>query len=275
VSEQLTVNGVDLASYAYMTSDISSLLRVPDRRGDNVAVPGRHGVIRTLGKRFDANEIVLPMWLVGAQADGSIPDGSTEQLEFFKRRDELLRLFYADVVELEFTRDGNTVTTRVEVADVLDFTRRHAEPLAQVNVALTLLDAFWRDVDPVQQTITGATGTVASLTAFAGATAPMSDLQITFTGPVNNPKLIHGNRTLQYNGVISTGRELLLDVANWDVDDGAGMGWTPNVLQVYGSEPGVWLELDPTLSPFQVRFEHAGGGSASVEIAGYRAFLSP
>jgi hypothetical protein len=259
-----------------MTSDISQLLTVPTRRGENAVVPGRHGVIRTRNKKFEPGEIVLPMAIIGCRADGIVPFGSDDVTEFFKRRDELLRIFYADEVALRFTRPDGRVTEAIcEVSDVIDFTRIGAEPLARINVALRIIGAFWRDVEPVSQTITGVTGTTVTLTEFANATAPMSDLTITFTGPVNNPRLQHGSAWLQYNGVIATGRELVLGSEHWTASPGFGLEWQPDLRQVF-REPGPrWLELDPTETPFQIRFDHTGGGVATCEIAGRRAYLSP
>jgi hypothetical protein len=277
MNEALTVNGVDIGSYAYMTTDVSGLFTVPARRGEDDVVAGRHGVVTRPHRKFDAAEIVLPMWVVGALADGSIPVDSNEQDEFYKRRDELLNLFYADNTVLAFTRpDGTTRSTRVEVAEVLDFTRRYAEPLAQVSIALKLPDVFWRDTAEVSQTITGATGTVEALTVFAGSTAPIADTRITFFGPVSNPRISIGERWLQYNGIITAGRELILEAGSWSASSGAGELWAPNVRQVY-REPGpAWLELPPSQSPLQVTFTHTGGDvGASVEFAGRKAYLSP
>jgi hypothetical protein len=215
VPEQLLVNGVDLGSYAFMTSDISGLLSVPARRGDDVVVPGRHGRIRRPRKRFDAGEIVLPMWIVGCRPNGTIPSGGMAR-EFFSRRDQLLRLFHGDDVALQFTRPNSEVlTTTAEVVDVMDFTRRWAEPIAQVSVALRLADAFWTETTDVSQTITGATGTTADLIAFAGSTAPIADARVTFYGPASNPQVAIGDRWVRYNGVIGAGRQLVLECGHW------------------------------------------------------------
>lgn len=276
VPEELLVNGMSLGSHCYMTTDVSSLLGVPAKRGDDAVVPGRHGRIRTPGKRFDAGEIVLPMWVVGCRPDGTIPSTGRMEREFFRRRDNLLRLFYADDVVLTFTRaDGVTLSTRVEVVDVMDFTRRWAAPLAQVSVALRLVDAFWvEDIDQ-SQTITSATTSVPhQLTVFTGSTAPITDAIITFTGPVSNPRLAVGERSVRYNGVIPTGRELVLECEHWRAHSGSGAAWSPDVRQVY-REPGpVWLEFPPSLTPLTAVFTHTGGGAASVEIAGRRRFLT-
>ena len=274
VAEQLLINGVDLGSYCYMTSDVSGLLSVPARRGEDEVVPGRHGRIRTPGKKFDAGEIVLPMWIVGARPDGSPPAGGEER-EFFRRRDDLLRLFYGDDPELSWRRpDGTTLTTRVEVVDVMDFTRRWAQPLAQVSVALKLVDAFWREDVDVAQTITGVTGTTTDLTLFQGATAPIADAVLRFIGPVNNPRLAIGDRWVQFNGTIAADRELVLECGHWRASTGVGDPWSPQITQIY-REPGpCWLEFPPSPGPLTAVFTHTGGGNASVEIAGQRKFLT-
>lgn len=275
MNESLTINGVALDSLAYMVPDVSGLLTVPAMRGDNVVVPGRHGRIKTPRKRFDEAEIVLPMWVAGSLPDGSIPVGSSAARQFFARRDELLRLFYADPVTLAFTRpDGHVVNATCEVTEVLDFTRVAAEPLAKVSVALTIFGAFWQDSVAVSQAITGPTGTAQPLTAFAGATAPMSDLLITVAGPCSNPMFTHGDRWVKYNGVVSAGQQLVLNTETWQVSPGTGTVWAPDLRQVeFGAGPN-WLEIDPTVSPFQVTFVHTGGGSASAVISGRRKYLS-
>jgi hypothetical protein len=276
MTEALTINGVSLDTYAFMASDISGLMRVPERRGDNVVVPNRHGRIKSAGKRFDANEVVIPLWIVGAEPDGSIPGGSDEAREFFQRRDELLQLLYAEPMTLAFTRpNGHTVQAHGEVVDVLDFTRRFNEPIAQVSVAIEILDAFWEDADSVSQDVSGTTGTETTLTAFEGATAPMSDVVITVFGPANNPQFTHGERWVKYNGVVDSGRQLQIDTGSWIVGPGTGTIWAPDVRNVDQGQPGPWLELDPATVPYSVTFVHTTGSSVSATIAGRRRYLSP
>lgn len=276
MNEAFTLNGVSLDTLAFMLSDISQAMRAPARRGENVVVPNRDGRIRTLGKRFDANELVLPLWICGALPDGSIPMGSNEHEEFFKRRDELLRLLYADPLILAYTRpDGHTVQAEAEVVDVLDFTRRYDDPVAQVNVALEILDAFWEDADSVSQDVSGPTDTETELTAFEGSTAPITDLLITFIGPVNNPVLTHGSRWVKYNGVVDVGRELRIDTGTWQLGPASGALWTPDIRNVEQGVPGPWFEIDPATVPYSVTFTHTTGGSATATISGRRKYLAP
>lgn len=276
MSESLTLNGVAVDTYAFMAPDLTGLMTGPSRRGENITVPGRHGAVVTPRKRFESNDLVLPLWINGCLPDGSIPSGSTEQIELFKRRDELLRLLYADPLRVAFTRpDGNEVAAVCEVSDVLDFTRQRMEPMAQVSVALNVPGAFWSDAATQTQTVTGTTGAVQALSAFAAATAPMQDLTITFVGPISNPTLTHGNRYVTYNGAISAGRQLVISTSNWTVSPGTGAAWTPDIRQISFGPGPEWFALDPTLAPFQVALTHTGGGSATCSISGRRCYLAP
>lgn len=273
MAEAFTINGVSLDTYAYMLTDISGTQTTAPRRGSNVTVPGRHGAIKT-PKRFDPAEIVLPMWVNGALPDGSVPPGSTAKDEFFKRRDELLLLLHANPLLLEYTRpDGTSRSAYAELTEVLDFARIGAGPEAKVSVALSLFEGFWFDTLAVSQIITGTTGTTQALTAFEGATAPMTDLTLTF-GPCNNPQINIGDAFVKYNGVISAGRQLVINAGNWTVNYGTGSAWSPDLRQVeFGPGPR-WFELDPTVAPFEAEFVHTGGGTATCTINGRRRYLA-
>jgi hypothetical protein len=272
--EAFTINGVSLDTYAYMLTDISGIMSTAPRRGSNVTVPGRHGAIRT-PKRYDPAELVLPMWVVGALPDGSVPTDSTAAKEFFKRRDELLLILNSGTLLLEYTRpDGTSRSAYAELVETLEFARIGAGPEAKVSAALSLFEGFWFDTLAVSQEVTGATGTIQALTAFEGATAPMTDLTLTF-GPANNPQINVGDGYVKYNGVISSGRQLVINAGNWTVNSGTGAAWSPDLRQVEFSPGPRWFELDPTVSPFEVEFVHTGGSSATCIINGRRRYLSP
>lgn len=278
MAEALTINGVSLDTYAHMLSDISGIMRVPGRRTENVVVPNRHGRIRSIGKRFDENEIVMPLWIVGADpVTGALPTEQAELDAFFERRDQLLNLLYADPLLIQYTRpNGHVVQCRAEMADEpLDFTRRYNQPIAQVNVPLTIWEAFWEDADSVSQDISGVTGTETTLTEFEGATAPISGLTLTFFGPANNPQISHGERWVKYNGVIASGQQLTLDTGSWQAGPGSGSIWVPEIRNVEQGRPGYWFEIDPATVPYSVTFTHTTGGSATATISGRRKYLAP
>ena len=249
----------------------------PPPRGDNTAVPGRHGAIRTPRKRRDVSEIVLPLWVKGVnRSSGDIPPRPAARLH--ENIDYLLRIFHQETVELEYVRDDattRTVTAELAAEPVVAVRERSYPPLARVSFALTLFEPFWTETQDVSTTITGVTGTTRTLMGFAGSTAPITDAVITFYGPVNNPKLTIGDRWVQYNGVIAAGRQLVLECEHWRASSGTGSSWSPDVRQVY-REPGpCWLEIPASDAGVDVIFTHTTGGSASVEISGQRKFLSP
>lgn len=277
VPERLLVNGEELNTTWCDIEGLTSLLVAPGPRGDNVTVPGRHGAIRTPRKRRDVAEIVLPLWVKGVnRSTGDIPPRPAARLH--ENIDHLLRIFHAETVELEYRRDdatSRTVTAELAADPAVAVRERSYPPLARVSIALTLFEPFWTETADVSTTITGISGSTGVLSGFAGSTAPIADSVITFYGPVSNPKLAIGEAWVQYNGVIAAGRQLVLECEHWRPSSGSGATWSPDVRQVY-REPGpAWLEIPASRAGVTAVFSHSGGGSASVEIAGRRRFLSP
>ncbi len=273
VIESLSVNGVQLDSRCFMLRDSSGIMNSPGIRGSNITIPGRHGDLVRPNKRFDAAELVLNLTVVGALSNGSVPVGSDPQLEFFKRRDELVSLFHAPTVVLVHTLpDGSMRRAVCEVSDVLTWDRPAYSDSADVSIQLRVVGAFWQDVNPVSQTFTVVSGTTVSLTQFAGATAPMTDLTLTF-GAGNNPTLAQGSRYFTYGQVISSGRQLQVNCSDWTLGIGTGSAWTPD-MKFISYDPGpTWFVLDPNLSN-SVSLTHTGGGSMSCTISGYRKYLT-
>ncbi|RTL65903.1 MAG: hypothetical protein EKK42_20370 [Pseudonocardiaceae bacterium] len=273
MSESLSVNGVQLDSRCYSLSDISGIMGSPARRGENIVIPGRDGELVRPNKRYDASDLVLKLSVSGSLADGSIPSGSDPEREFFKRRDELTSLFNASTVVLVHTLpDGSQRQAVCEVRDVIPWERVKAAPSADASVALRVVGAFWSDVTPVSQTFTVASGTSVNLTNFAGATAPMSDLVLTF-GAGNNPTLSQGNRFFKYGAVISSGRQLQVNCADWSLGIGTGTAWSPNRAVIEYNPGPNYFTLDPSVS-LSVSLVHTGGGSMSCTISGYRKYLT-
>jgi hypothetical protein len=278
VPEQLTANGVLLNNGLWSEVEgLQTLFVVPGLRGENSVVPGRHGVIQTPRKRYDATEVVIPMHVKGVnRGNGLMPPRAAARL--LENVDHLLGAFHTETVTLAYRRDDattRTVTAELAADPVVVVRERSVPPLARVTVALTLLDPFWTESQDVSQTITGVNGTTTALTAFQGSTAPITDAIIRFIGPISNPKLAIGERHVRYNGVIPAGRELVLECGHWRAHSGAGASWSPDVRQVY-REPGpCWLEIPASAAAQAITFTHTGGGAASVEISGRRRFLSP
>ena len=278
MSDVWTANGFDLqpnTEWCWI-EDYSPMVVGPGRRGANVTIPGRHGETRTTGKRYAAAEITVPMWVLGVdRATGNQVADDARQLH--DNIDVLRRVFAAETVRLvhSWAGAGARVGIVEPAPEAPPITRHRSSPAAaRIDFPVKLFGAFWADEDAVVQEFEGPTGTITDLDAFAGATAPIGDLQIVLPGPVSNPLLIHGRRTQQWNGVISTGRQLLVATGSWNVSAGTGTPWSPDFRQLTWSGPGL-LELDPTLDPFAIEFHHTGGGTARGWITGRRKYLNP
>lgn len=271
--ESLSVNGFALDSRCFMLSDSSGIMNTPPIRGENIVIPGRNGELVRPNKRFDASELVLNLSVAGSLPDGSVPSGSDPTREFFKRRDELVGLFYSPTVVLVHTLpDGSQRRAVCEVRDVLQWSRPAYSDSADVSVSLRVVGAFWQDVNPVSQTFTVTTGTTVSLTQFAGATAPMTDLTLVF-GSGGNPTLSQGTRFFQYGQVINSGRQLQVNCSDWTLGIGTGSSWDPNVAFVNYNPGPSWFLLDPNES-LSVTLVHTLGGSMSCTVSGYRKYLT-
>lgn len=281
-TESITVNGVDLSSLVRNVESLAGLLRTPERLAGSIAIPGRNGRLRQPGRTFESGEIVLPLWVVGADAvTGANLTGDPAVTSYYARVDELVRLLHAATLTIDHTLPNGSVRRAVaEIADEpLDFTRELGAPLfGRVVVTLTVPDAFWSDLTSVT---TGphllATGATQALSGFAGATAPMDELVVTF-GPGANPELtqVSSGYLLAYDGVISADRQVQVDTAAWTVGPGSGTAWTPDVTKLrFGPEARFFTLLPEAggVAP-TVRLTHTGGGSVSVTVAGKRKYLT-
>lgn len=272
MTESLTVNGISLATRSVMLTNTSGLMTAPGRRGENIQVPGRHGRIPTRSKRYEQGELVLDLWVDGVLADGTIPGGSTALRQFELRRDEILRAFHADTVVVDFTPDsGVTRRALCEVVDVMDFSRVGAEPLARVSVALVVPGAFWFELTDQTHTATLANGGSTSATPFAGATAPMDELVLTF-GPGNNPELGQGAVFFAYDGVIGAGQTLAVNTATWTASGTGGLVVDYSKLR-HGGSPR-WFEMTPDDPAPTLSLIHTGGSPMQVTVVGRRKFLT-
>lgn len=279
-SDVWTANGLDLqpATEWCWIEDYSPMIVGPGKRGSNVTLPGRHGEATTRGKRYAAAELTVPIWVLGIDRDtGRVAADDARQLH--ENIGVLRRVFAAESVRLTHSWGGQGARVAVvePAPDPPPITRHRSSPAAaRVDFPVRLPAAFWADEDAQVQEIEGPTGTIVELDAFAGANAPMTDLQVVFQGPVSNPLLIHGHRTLQWNGVIPAGRQLVLATGPWQISPGTGTNWTPDVRQVTWFPGPGWLELDPaSVDPFAVEFHHTGGGSARCWITARRKYLNP
>ena len=275
------VNGVELFGQPWVTvANGSGMLRGAALRSQNLQVPGVHGEQLNVLQTYSAGSVVLPLVVQGVdRATGDQVADGTAQLRDNIRH--LTRLFYAPTVTVVHEwPDGQRVRAvgRLRSDPVEGERWVSTPPAAQINVALTIPTAFWEDVDPVvSATYALASDETVQLTEFADATAPMDALLITF-GPGSNPYLYQEgtDSVLAFRNIIESGRELLVDTAEWDLTDGQnGTVWEPDLRDLRYFPRAKWFELDPTVTPGGpvIRLEHSGGDDAmTVQITARRKY---
>lgn len=278
--ESLTLNGATLSTLVSNVESIASLLRTPPRRGSGITVPGRHGVLRLADRPFDILDFEMPFFVLGVDnVTGASLPGDAGVTAFYAAADTLLTQLHAPVLNFDHTLpDGSVRRTVAELADeVMDFTRQQGTPLfGRVIAPLWVPDAFRVNPTLVSvPTFSLVTGGTRALTEFNGSTAPIADLSITFTGPINNPELrqVGTNRFVAYDGVIGTGQTLTIHCDDTVATPlvGAG-GLVPDYTKLRYLPPR-WFELDPAAG-LTVELRHTGGGSASCSISGFRKYLT-
>lgn len=229
-AETLSVNGTVLNTLAYNIESLTGRLAVPQLRTENVAVPGRHGRLRTANKYHDEAVIVLPMWVRGCDANGLVTSG---RQQFMANVDMLTRLFRPGSGLLEVLHtlpDGTIRRAWAECTEVIDFSvQGGGMPLGKFSVALKVPSVFWED-DALRMVdlLPSHNGPVAIMD---GTTGPVEDSVITIVGPATNPRIealysgdpLENPSWFQYSGTIGAGKTLIVNCGNWTLTGTGGL----------------------------------------------------
>lgn len=271
-AETLTVNGVLLNTLAKNITSLSGRLRAPAHRTGNITIPGMHGELWVPDKKYQANTLALPMWVVGCDDDGEIPEGSSRRREFFQRVDELVTLFKSPgLLEVVWTTAREEPRRCwAESTDVLDFTT-DASPRALVGVVLTVPAAFWEDTVVKTRRWTGTADSVTP-TVFQGGSAPIEDMVYEIGGPWNSPKVTFSDGSwFRYNAAIPAGQVLTVDSGEWELTGSGGLVPDYSKLEHDGLD-SAWGALPPSAAA--IALEGSGRtGESSFRMTGKRKYL--
>jgi hypothetical protein len=266
----LFANGIDLSTLCYNVSSLTGRWTGPPRRGKDVDVPGRHGTVRSPRKKFTSGTVVLPMWVLGCDENGEVPSDARSQEVLYHNIDRLTRLFASDTVELvHYLPTGSVRRITGQVMDAIDLTSQAGGTRAEFAVSLVTASAFWEDVAAVAATRTG-TG-LWDVVPFSGATAPMDNLVVKFTGPATNPRLTNPSGVyLAYNAVLTGSQSVSIDCNTWLP---TGTGITASVASVdHGGDPK-WFVLEPGDPTPRVTASQTAGSTGVFTLSGRRKYL--
>lgn len=284
--ETYFIDGVDLMSYAWRIETAEGLQVTPGVVGDDIELPGRDGALQVLGalgqqRRADAlGMIIFNLWLKGVDpVTGTVTPHTDEASadEWYQNWDRLVRLFHRRMVTIDHPRPDGSI--RRAIAHLLPNesivpSRSPSSPwFGRFRATFVIPAAHWTDTAAVttgQQSLT--TGSSLSLEAFAAATAPCTELTVTF-GEGNNPRLSTSYNHVGWNLVIASGRQLGIDTAAGRTHQASGAAWDPGYAGLtYAPGPRLF-EIDPSEALEAVLTHTTGvGAEMAVEVSGKRRY---
>lgn len=223
--EHWLVDGYDISNYAFNISKVA--LAVPELRGDHTTLPQRSGVIPRYNRSYEAGEIALSMWVIGADVDGSIPAVRSARRALFERNlDTLLTLFHHQSSFITLYKQNivpggtGTMETRWARATVTGSTSVEtmaARQRAEITFTFKLIDAHWTVSTPIVESSTASATLPQNITLTGMGSAPVEDAVVTITGPITNPTVscYDSGSAVSYTGTISAGQTLVLDSSQW------------------------------------------------------------
>lgn len=233
----ITVDGTRLDTLAYNVEVKSGFDLGTSARGANATVAGVDGELWTPNKRDSAGRMTIAMWVNGTDVDGV---SASDTYERYRQNMDTLRALFGKRHALLDVRQtlGSTLGTRQALCEVLqaidpDVNR---QGFGKFSVLLNIVGAFWQDTADQNYDLNPATTGVKSVTQFAGATAPMRDLQIVFDGPWTSPSITDTLTGHVLTGpTIAAGSQWMVDTTQHTSRTGVGIAFTTGGAQALTS----------------------------------------
>lgn len=275
------VNGVDLATFATRVTTAEGLQDAPDPDNGLVGLYGVDGAYDPYGANGQRppdgpGTITFDMWLSGVNPDTGLISITTTTADLYYRQwDALIRLFHRRRLTIDHVGPVGTRRCYARLATGMNPVRTPSSPwFGRFKALCVIPSAHWVDVSTVSSGVQNVpNGGAVSLSAFAGATAPITDVKVRF-GSGANPRLTSPyGAFVAWNGTISSGRQVEFNAGNGTIGPGVGSAWVPG----YAAGSSAWspgprfYEIDPT-EPLTATLTHTAGGTMAVEVIGTRRY---
>jgi hypothetical protein len=275
------INGIDLTTFATRISTAEGLQDAPDPEQGLVDLYGIDGsydpyMANGLRPADGPGSITFDMWLLGVDRLTGVVDVTTTTDDLYYRQwDTLVRLFHRRRLIIDYVGPTGTRRALGRLASGMSPSRQPSNPwFGRFKATVVIPAAGWTDTTMTTSgTFALATGNAISLSAFSGATAPITDVKVRF-GPGSNPRLTSPTGAyVQWNGVIPPGQMVEFDSATGLIGPGTGTNWYPTYAAgTYAYSPGPrFYEIDPA-EGLTATITHTGGGSLNVEVLGTRRY---
>lgn len=274
----LTIDGTNVQTLAF---NVVARTRGqwPAARGSANSVPGRHGVLPILGQHYDVGQLMISMFIIGANTDGTMPTNVSLQQQVVTYAEMLQRLLMVRHRLLDVRQDMPDSSIRqcyAQLSNAVNYTSMAGATRAELAAELVIPSTFWQDVD----TSTYSSPLVAgdndiSIGYLTSATAPITDLVFTITGPATNPRVTDpiSGTWIQVDKGLVAGDSLVIDSSAYTI--------TLNGASVLSSmERGIQaslFELAPRQdggAPHIVVNTPTASSSTTISVVGRRKFIT-
>lgn len=283
-SHPITVDGTRLDTYAWNIITKTGWDLGTSARGANQEVPGLDGALWVPNKRESEGRMAIKMWVQGADANLNY---ATDQYEKYRQNMDVLRQLFGKRSSLLTVQInlGSTLGTRECLAEVVEAWDPELTGIGQIGTFTVLLKipgAYWRDTADQNYDLTSATVGQKTLTAFAGATANMRELQLVIDGPWTNPSITDdgSGHVLTYTGTLAAGTQWMVDTVAHTSRTGTGIAFTTTGTQAMLSTsrsgahtPGLFgITPAGAVAPTVTLGGTATGAGSRVRIRGRRKY---
>lgn len=196
--------GTTLATFGKVTV-INEYLDLPDRRGDNITIPFRHGTIHT-PKFYDQRVLTFGIAITGTTA--ADVEGTFDDLRAL--------LSVRTPQTLSMTMEDATVRTAQATVDSNMDVERATNTLARVVVEFTLCEPYFRSNTLIADNTTLIDASPTAMVFDNTGTIEERDPIITLTGPLSNTVITNStnNVVLTYTGAIAGGEVVIIQTVN-------------------------------------------------------------
>lgn len=202
----ITVDGVSLQHFGWNITTTGSRLRAAAPRGSNIEVAGADGAVWQPHKPLDELQFELSMWILGADADGGMPEDGIGRARVRQRVDELLALLWRTDRLVEVTDTDRGRRCFAEVLQPFDPTTMAHASRAEFAIECNVPAGCWEDITVVDTGPVPLTNSQATtLTGFGGGNLPPGQLTVRLNGPGRNIRLTTADGAwLAFNGDLPT-----------------------------------------------------------------------
>lgn len=273
-SHGLWIGGLDVAHKPIRAVDLGGLLAVPEKRGENIEVPGRSGALHLPAKLYQGRRAPFELQGWGVRPDGIVPADTSAQMWTNLRAFGRILTQPGLVPMVHQLPDGTFREIPVEVAVALQPEVAKTGDYLTVAVAFDSPSAFWRGQSLTTASLTLGNNSTTVLSAFATCDGPVEDPVIVI-GPSTNPRLqdVVTGTFVAYDATIGAGQTLRIDTATKRLTGTGGLVPDRRRLRTHDSDAR-WLALQPaTDGPPSVVFTHNGSGTVPVTLTGRPSWI--